>query len=53
MATGGTDILAQACDHQVNLLYDFDIRKDGNIIHVCNAPSLAATASLAIRKNCK
>jgi L-2-hydroxyglutarate oxidase len=45
---GGAGIRAQACDRQGNLLDDFDIRSDGNIIHVCNAPSPAATASLAI-----
>jgi L-2-hydroxyglutarate oxidase len=45
---GGAGIRAQACDRQGNLLDDFDIRNDGNIIHVCNAPSPAATASLAI-----
>ena len=43
-------IRAQACDRQGNLLDDFDVRNDGNIIHVCNAPSPAATASLAIGK---
>jgi (S)-2-hydroxyglutarate dehydrogenase len=47
---GGAGIRAQACDRQGNLLDDFDIRNDGNIIHVCNAPSPAATASLAIGK---
>lgn len=47
---GGAGIRAQACDRQGNLLDDFDIRKDGNLIHVCNAPSPAATASLAIGK---
>ncbi|RLS97975.1 MAG: FAD-dependent oxidoreductase, partial [Planctomycetota bacterium] len=47
---GGAGIRAQACDREGNLLDDFDIRKDGNIIHVCNAPSPAATASLAIGK---
>jgi L-2-hydroxyglutarate oxidase len=45
---GGAGIRAQACDRQGNLLDDFDICNDGNIIHVCNAPSPAATASLAI-----
>ena len=45
---GGAGVRAQACDRQGNLLDDFDIRYDGNIIHVCNAPSPAATASLAI-----
>ncbi len=47
---GGAGIRAQACDREGNLLDDFDIRRDGNIIHVCNAPSPAATASLAIGK---
>ena len=47
---GGAGIRAQACDRQGNLLDDFDVRQDGNIIHVCNAPSPAATASLAIGK---
>lgn len=46
----GSGIRAQACDRQGNLLDDFDIRNDDNIIHVCNAPSPAATASLAIGK---
>ncbi len=45
---GGAGIRAQACDRQGNLLDDFDFRVDGNLIHVCNAPSPAATASLAI-----
>jgi len=44
-------IRAQACDRQGNLLDDFNIRKNGNIIHVCNAPSPGATASLSINKN--
>lgn len=47
---GGAGIRAQACDRQGNLLDDFDFRVNGNIIHVCNAPSPAATASLAIGK---
>ncbi len=47
---GGAGIRAQACDRYGNLLDDFDIRQNGNIIHVCNAPSPAATASLAIGK---
>jgi len=45
---GGSGVRAQACDYQGNLLDDFDIRKNGKIINVCNAPSPAATASLAI-----
>jgi L-2-hydroxyglutarate oxidase len=45
---GGAGIRAQACDREGHLLDDFDIRISGNVIHVCNAPSPAATASLAI-----
>lgn len=46
----GAGVRAQACDRQGNLLDDFDIRIDCNRMHVCNAPSPAATASLAIGK---
>lgn len=45
---GDAGIRAQACDRAGNLLNDFDIRISGNVIQVCNAPSPAATASLAI-----
>jgi len=45
---GGAGIRAQACNRNGHLLDDFDIRISGNIIHVCNAPSPAATASLSI-----
>lgn len=45
---GGAGVRAQACDDKGNLLDDFYILEDKNIIHVCNAPSPAATASLAI-----
>jgi len=45
---GGAGIRAQACDRAGRLLDDFDIRISGNVIQVCNAPSPAATASLAI-----
>ena len=47
---GEAGIRAQACDQKGNLLDDFEIFKHNNIIHVCNAPSPAATASLAIGK---
>lgn len=50
LEAGGAGIRAQACDRQGNFLDDFDFRVNGNIIHVCNAPSPAATASLAIGK---
>ena len=45
---GGAGIRAQACDRDGRLIDDFDIRISGNVIQVCNAPSPAATASLAI-----
>ena len=48
LEAGESGIRAQACDRQGTLLDDFDIRINANIIHVCNAPSPAATASLAI-----
>lgn len=48
LAPGGAGIRAQACARDGKLVDDFDIRGDGAVIHVCNAPSPAATASLAI-----
>jgi L-2-hydroxyglutarate oxidase len=45
-ATAG--IRAQACNKAGNLVYDFDIRTNKNLIHICNAPSPAATSSLAV-----
>jgi (S)-2-hydroxyglutarate dehydrogenase len=44
----GAGVRAQACDGAGNLLDDFAIFEKGNIINVCNAPSPAATSSLAI-----
>jgi (S)-2-hydroxyglutarate dehydrogenase len=44
----GAGVRAQACDSKGNLLDDFAIFEEGNIINVCNAPSPAATSSLAI-----
>jgi len=41
-------IRAQAVDKQGNLIDDFLIIREKNVIHVGNAPSPAATASLAI-----
>ncbi len=41
-------VRAQACDMEGNLLDDFAIRESSRVLHVCNAPSPAATASLAI-----
>jgi (S)-2-hydroxyglutarate dehydrogenase len=44
----GAGVRAQACDGAGNLLDDFAIFENDNIINVCNAPSPAATSSLAI-----
>lgn len=41
-------VRAQACDAHGNLLDDFALRESRRVTHVCNAPSPAATASLAI-----
>jgi len=45
---GGAGIRAQACNREGILLDDFDIVKNGAVIHVRNAPSPAATSCLAI-----
>lgn len=45
---GGSGVRAQACDRNGGLLDDFDIVKNGNVIHVRNAPSPAATSCLSI-----
>ncbi|MHB8906666.1 MAG: L-2-hydroxyglutarate oxidase [Melioribacteraceae bacterium] len=45
---GGAGVRAQACIKDGSLLDDFYIVEDKNVIHVCNAPSPAATASLSI-----
>ena len=44
----GAGVRAQACSRDGGLLDDFEIRQFGRVIHVCNAPSPAATASLSI-----
>lgn len=50
LITGGAGIRAQACDRRGNLIDDFNILHNKNIIHVRNAPSPAATSSLSIGK---
>jgi (S)-2-hydroxyglutarate dehydrogenase len=45
---GGAGVRAQACDRNGGLLDDFAILQDEKVINVCNAPSPAATSSLAI-----
>ena len=47
---GGSGVRAQACDRQGKLVDDFNILKKGNVIHVRNAPSPAATSCLSIGK---
>ena len=45
---GGAGVRAQACDRKGGLVDDFLIYETSKAIHVCNAPSPAATSSLAI-----
>ncbi len=45
---GGAGVRAQACDRDGGLVDDFMILEDKLVINVCNAPSPAATSSLAI-----
>jgi L-2-hydroxyglutarate oxidase len=45
---GGAGVRAQAMDPQGNLLDDFSFVETANAIHVLNAPSPAATASIVI-----
>jgi len=48
LTKGGAGVRAQACDKTGGLVDDFYLIEKGNIIHILNAPSPAATASLAI-----
>jgi (S)-2-hydroxyglutarate dehydrogenase len=48
LTTGGSGVRAQACDRDGGLVDDFLIYQTDQAIHVCNAPSPAATSSLAI-----
>jgi (S)-2-hydroxyglutarate dehydrogenase len=45
---GPAGVRAMACDEHGNLIDDFLVLEKGRVINVCNAPSPAATASLAI-----
>jgi (S)-2-hydroxyglutarate dehydrogenase len=45
---GGAGVRAQACDRTGGLVDDFLILEGNGVINVCNAPSPAATSSLAI-----
>lgn len=50
LVSGGTGVRAQACNKEGVLIDDFDILNSGNIVHVRNAPSPAATSCLSIGK---
>lgn len=50
LVSGGAGVRAQACDRNGVLIDDFDILNSGNVIHVRNAPSPAATSCLSIGK---
>ena len=45
---GGAGVRAQAVDTDGKLVDDFRLEGDGHVLHVLNAPSPAATASLRI-----
>jgi (S)-2-hydroxyglutarate dehydrogenase len=48
LAPGGAGVRAQACDRNGGLIDDFLILENEHAVNVCNAPSPAATSSLAI-----
>ena len=48
LVKGSTGVRAQAMSAEGTLLMDFNIEREGNQIHVLNAPSPGATSSLAI-----
>ncbi|CAN5367001.1 L-2-hydroxyglutarate oxidase [soil metagenome] len=48
LVEGGAGVRAQACDRDGGLVDDFLILEEEKVINVCNAPSPAATSSLAI-----
>lgn len=48
LAPGGSGVRAQALSWQGKLLDDFHFAYTEGVVHVCNVPSPAATASLAI-----
>ena len=48
LVEGGAGVRAQACDREGGLVDDFLILEEKRVINVCNAPSPAATSSLAI-----
>ncbi|HEY4654029.1 MAG TPA: L-2-hydroxyglutarate oxidase, partial [Cyclobacteriaceae bacterium] len=48
LVEGGAGVRAQACDRTGGLVDDFMIVEEEHVVNVCNAPSPAATSSLAI-----
>jgi L-2-hydroxyglutarate oxidase len=50
LVPGASGVRAQALDNNGNLLDDFHFVYTDGMVHVCNVPSPAATASLAIAK---
>ncbi len=50
LIAGGAGVRAQAISKDGRLIDDFLIHENGNIINVLNAPSPAATSSIAIGK---
>jgi L-2-hydroxyglutarate oxidase len=50
LAPGGSGVRAQAVDAKGNLVDDFHFMHSGSMIHVCNVPSPAATASIEVGK---
>ncbi|GIV35919.1 MAG: hydroxyglutarate oxidase [Cyclobacteriaceae bacterium] len=48
LVPGGSGVRAQACHRNGTLLDDFLILETERMVHVCNAPSPAATSSLSI-----
>jgi len=48
LVKGTAGVRAQAMDPAGKLLMDFNVEREGNQVHVLNAPSPGATASLAI-----
>jgi len=45
---GGAGVRAQACDDKGNLIDDFLFIENQRVIHICNAPSPAATSCFSI-----
>jgi L-2-hydroxyglutarate oxidase LhgO len=50
LVPGGTGVRAQALSRGGKLIDDFSFAYRDGVLHVCNVPSPAATASLAISK---